>query len=73
MKTILVPIQNVATMTSALQTALLLARQSNAYIEGFPLRFRIPQFVVAELAGGFSLGPYEAKSEQDVADMRQRR
>ena len=54
MKTILVPIHNIVAMTSALETAVLLAKRTGAYIEGFPLRFSINQFVVSELATGFS-------------------
>ncbi len=70
MRTILVPIQDIATMASALETAVLLAQRTGGYIEGFPLRFGIPQFVAAELAGGFALDLYEAKSEGEVAEMR---
>jgi len=38
MKTILVPTEQNAAMTSALDTALLLARRFDSCIEGFPLR-----------------------------------
>jgi nucleotide-binding universal stress UspA family protein len=70
MKTILVPTQNIVAMTSALEAAVLLAKRTGAYIEGFPLRFSIPQYVVAELATGFSLDSYQAKNEEEMAEMR---
>ena len=54
MKTILVPTQNIPAMGSALETAVLLAQRIGAYIEGIPLWFGAPEFVVAELASGFS-------------------
>lgn len=54
MKTILVPIQNIAIMASVLEAAARLAQRTGAYLEGFPLRFGIPQYFVAELATGFS-------------------
>lgn len=41
MKTILVPMENPDAMQSALETALLLGRRNNSYIEGFALRWPI--------------------------------
>ena len=38
MKTILVPTQNIPSMTSALETAVLLAQRTGAYLEGVPRR-----------------------------------
>jgi hypothetical protein len=38
MKTILVPTQNTPTMQSTLETAVLLAQRTGAYIEGVPRR-----------------------------------
>lgn len=70
MKTILVPTQNIAAMQSTLETAVLLARCTGAYIEGFPLRFGIPEFVAAELATSFPLDSYQAKSDEEVAETR---
>jgi nucleotide-binding universal stress UspA family protein len=70
MKTILVPIHNIVAMRSALETAALLAKQTAAYIEGFPLRFSINQFVVSELATGFSFDSYQATVQKEMADMR---
>lgn len=70
MKTILVPTQNDPAMKSALETAVLLARRTGAYIEGIPLWFGAPEFVVAELASGFSMEVYLARREEETAGAR---
>ena len=70
MKTILVPTQQVATMKSALETAVLLARRTGAYIEGFPLRVAIPPYVVAELTAGLTMDAYDAQRDDEVAELR---
>src|SRR5215467_7696665 len=68
MKTILVPTQNIPAMKSALETALLLAQRTGAYIEGFALRFGIPQFVVAELPSGIPMESYQAHRDEEIAE-----
>jgi nucleotide-binding universal stress UspA family protein len=68
MKTILVPTQNIPGMNSALETALLLAQRTGAYIEGFALRFGIPQFVVAELSSGIPMESYQAHRDEEIAE-----
>jgi len=70
MKTILVPTQNIPAMTSTLETALLLAQRTGAYIEGVPLWFGVPEFVVAELATSFSMDTYRARREEETAEAR---
>jgi nucleotide-binding universal stress UspA family protein len=70
MKTILVPTQNISAMTSTLETALLLAQRTGAYIEGVPLWFGIPEFVVAELASTYSMETYRARREEETAEAR---
>lgn len=70
MKTILVPTQHIATMKSALETAVLLARRTGAYIEGFPLRIAIPPYVVAELTAGLTMDTYDAQREEEIAGLR---
>ncbi|MCA1383617.1 universal stress protein [Bradyrhizobium yuanmingense] len=70
MKTLLVPLQNIPMMTATLAVAVGLARRSGAYIEGFPLRFGIPQYAAAELATGILLDTYQVKSEAELNDMR---
>src|SRR5689334_15801055 len=58
MKTILLPTQNTAEMKSAAETAVLLARRTGAYLQGFPLRVAVPPFVVAELTVGFTVDEF---------------
>jgi nucleotide-binding universal stress UspA family protein len=70
MKTILVPTQNIPTMRSTLETAVLLAQRTCAYIEGIPLWFGAPEFVVAELASGFSMEVYRARREEETESAR---
>ncbi|MBR0860260.1 universal stress protein [Bradyrhizobium liaoningense] len=70
MKTLLVPLQNISMMTSTLDVVVGLAQRTGAYVEGFPLRFGIPQYVAAELATGVLLDSYQTKSEADLNDMR---
>jgi hypothetical protein len=48
MKTILVPTEDNNAMGSALETALILARRCDSYIEGFALRFEIAEFTEAD-------------------------
>jgi hypothetical protein len=55
MKSILVPMEPHDGMTSVLETALLLARKCDSYIEGFPLRFGISEFVAVDPAGSIPL------------------
>src|SRR5712675_2294035 len=55
MKTILVPTQNIPAMKSTLEAAVLLAQRTSAYLEGVPLWYGVPEFVVAELASSFSI------------------
>ncbi|MBP0110210.1 MULTISPECIES: universal stress protein [Bradyrhizobium] len=70
MKTLLVPLRNIPMMTSTLDVVVGLAQRSGAYIEGFPLRFGIPQYVAAELATGILLDSYQVKTEAELNDMR---
>src|ERR1700747_1130832 len=67
MKTILVPTQNIPAMNSTLETAVLLAKRTGAYVEGIPLWFGVPEFVVAELASTFSIEIYRARREEGTA------
>jgi nucleotide-binding universal stress UspA family protein len=70
MKTILVPTENTGAMKSTLETAVLLARRTGAYMEGFPLRITIPPYVVAELTAGFTLDVYDAQRDEETAALR---
>ena len=63
MKTILVPMEYHDTMQSALETALLLGRRCDSYIEGFALRWAIDQFLVGDVMGGV----VPVKYSEDIA------
>src|SRR3954465_9221981 len=70
MKTILVPMEPHDGMTSVLETALLLARKCDSYIEGFPLRFGISEFVAVDPAGSIPLESYRQESIEEAAQAR---
>jgi nucleotide-binding universal stress UspA family protein len=57
-------------MTSTLETAMLLAERTGAYIEGVPLWFGVPEFVVSELASSFSMETYRGRREEETAEAR---
>src|SRR6516164_10632453 len=69
MKTILVPTQNIP-MKSTLQAAVLLAQRTGAYVEGVPLWFGAPEFVVEEMASTFSIQTYRARRDEETAGAR---
>jgi nucleotide-binding universal stress UspA family protein len=70
MKTILVPMEPHEGMTAVLDTALLLARRCDSYIEGFPLRFGISEFVAVDPAGSIPLESYRQESLEEAAQAR---
>jgi nucleotide-binding universal stress UspA family protein len=55
MKTILVPTEDNSAMQSALETALLVARRCDSYIEGFALRWSTADFAAFDPTGGIPL------------------
>lgn len=55
MRTILVPTEDDESMTSALETALVLARRCDSYIEGFALRWRMSELAGVDIMGGVVL------------------
>jgi nucleotide-binding universal stress UspA family protein len=57
-------------MTAVLETALLLARKCGSYIEGFPLRFGISEFVAVDPAGSIPLESYRQESLEEAAQAR---
>jgi hypothetical protein len=71
MKTILVPMENHDAMRSSLETALLLARRCDSYIEGFALRLQINAFAEAAMLGGFSLERYTEDIAEEAKEARQ--
>ena len=66
MKTILIPTENHAAMRSALETALLLGRRCDSYIEGFALRFGISEFSAIDMGGGLSLEAFRQESQEEA-------
>ena len=64
-KTILVPTEQHDLMNSTLETALLLARKFDSYIEGFALRVVIPTAYAMADAGPVAIPP---SLEQDIAE-----
>ena len=67
-KSILVPIEQHDLMNATLQTALLLARKFDSYIEGFALRAEIPIAFAVTDAGAVPIPALE----QDIAENEQR-
>jgi nucleotide-binding universal stress UspA family protein len=70
MKTILVPMEPHEGMSTVLETALLLAKKCGSYIEGFPLRFGISEFVAVDPAGSIPLESYRQESQEEAAEAR---
>ena len=70
MKTILVPMEPHEGMGAVLETALLLAKKHGSYIEGFPLRFGISEFVAVDPAGSIPLESYRQESQEEAAQAR---
>ena len=71
MKTILVPTENHGAMRSALETALLLARRCDSYIEGFALRWSINEFIGADMMSGLPLERYKQDSDEEAKKAQQ--
>jgi nucleotide-binding universal stress UspA family protein len=70
MKTILVPMESHEGMKSVLETTLLLAKRCVSYVEGFPLRFGISEFVAVDPAGSIPLESYRQESLEEAAQAR---
>ena len=70
MKSILVPMEPHEGMSAVLETALLLAKKRGSYIEGFPLRFGISEFVAVDPAGSIPLESYRQESQEEAAQAR---
>ncbi|MGB8895692.1 MAG: universal stress protein [Pseudolabrys sp.] len=71
MKTILVPMETHEAMQSALETALLLGRRSNSYIEGFALRWPIIEFAGVDMMGGLPLDKFAQDNAEEEKKARQ--
>ena len=71
MKTILVPTENHDAMQSALETALLLARRYDSYMEGFALRWAINEFIGGDIVGGVPLETFKHDIAEEAKQARQ--
>jgi hypothetical protein len=60
-------------MKSTFETAVLLAQRTGAYVEGVPLWFGVPEFVVAEMASTFSIETYRARRDEETVGARKLR
>src|ERR1700760_2130341 len=69
-KTNLVSIEFQRAMRPTLETALMLARRFDSYVEGFALRFRVNEFVAVDMAGAI---PLEALREESLDEGRRAR
>ena len=70
MKTILIPTENDRSMQSALETALLLARRCDSYMEGFALRWGISELVGVDVVG-VSLKTYKQDIPEEAEQSRE--
>ena len=70
MKTILVPIESHEAIRPTLETALMLARRFDSYVEGFALRFRVNEFVAVDMAGAI---PLESLRDENLEEARRAR
>ena len=52
MKTMLIPTEQRTSMSSTLQTALLLARRFDSYVEGFALQPALNELLAVDIGGG---------------------
>ena len=66
MKTILIPTERQESMSSALQTALLLARRFDSYIEGFALQPAISQFLAVDMGGSVATESFRQESIEEA-------
>src|SRR5437660_2598724 len=70
MKTILVPTEPHDLMTSTLQTALLLARRFDSYVEGFALRPAIDNFVAMDPISGMAMATVKQRDAETATHAR---
>jgi hypothetical protein len=71
MKTILVPMEKHDGMQSVLETALLLARSYDSYIEGFPLRWATVDFALGDIVVAFPVEQYKREMAAEAQRARQ--
>ena len=66
MKTILIPTERGESMSSALQTALLLARRFDSYIEGFALQPGISQLLAVDMGASIATESFMQESIEEA-------
>jgi hypothetical protein len=66
MKTILIPPERGESMSSALQTALLLGRRFDSYIEGFALQPGISQLLAVDMGASIATESFRQESIEDA-------
>ena len=66
MRTILIPTERRESMSSALQTALLLARRFDSYIEGFALQPGISQLLAVDMGASFATESFMQESIEEA-------
>jgi nucleotide-binding universal stress UspA family protein len=71
MRTILIPTDQRKNMTAALQTALMLARRFDSYIEGFALRAKFNDFATADVGGGFAMASFKDEAVAEAQKSRE--
>src|SRR5262245_48280601 len=65
-KTMLIPTEQRTSMSSTLETALLLARRFDSYIEGFALQPALSELLAVDIGGGFAPGPLRQDRIEDA-------
>src|SRR6201982_303633 len=71
LQTILVPTEPHDLMTSTLETTLLLARKFDSYIEGFPLRPAIDNFVAMDPISGMAMATVKQRDAEAATQAQQ--
>ena len=71
MKTILVPTEPNTRMRSTLETALLIAREFNSYIEGFAVLVAVPNVLPMDVAPSGSLAFFEEENAEAARQSRE--
>jgi nucleotide-binding universal stress UspA family protein len=71
MKTILIPTDQRKNMTAALQTALMLGRGFDSYMEGFALRAKFNDFATADVGGGFAMASFKDEAIAEAHKSRE--
>jgi hypothetical protein len=66
MKTMLIPTEQRTSMSSTLQTALLLARRFDSYMEGFALQPALSELLAVDIGGAFASESFKQDRAEDA-------